>query len=244
MTARRRRVWHAFSATVGFLAGMAVASVLSMLFRAGAPAPVESGADRAAAPATSEWRAAPAPDRRVAPPVEARPSLNDTAPLVPPVATDAAIRAATENAVDELRQRRLEIPVQGATREQLTNTFNDPRGDSRRHEALDLLAPRRTPVVAVEDGTIAKLFNSVAGGITVYQFDPTTRYAYYYAHLDRYADGLSEGDAVKRGQMLGYVGTSGNAPENTPHLHFAIFALTAEKRWWQGTPIDPFEVLR
>ena len=247
MTARRRKVWHAFSAAVGFLAGMAVASVLLMLFRVGAPAPaarVEPRANIGPAPATSESRAAPVSARPAAPVIEARPSLNDRASLVPPVATDAATRAATENAVDVLRQRRLEIPVQGARREQLTNTFNDARGDSRRHEALDLLAPRRTPVVAVDDGTIAKLFNSVAGGITVYQFDPSTRFAYYYAHLDRYADGLSEGGAVRRGQVLGYVGTSGNAPENTPHLHFAIFALTAEKRWWQGTPIDPFVVLQ
>jgi murein DD-endopeptidase MepM/ murein hydrolase activator NlpD len=99
-------------------------------------------------------------------------------------------------------------------------------------------------VVAVEDGTIARLFESKRGGTTVYQFDPTTKYVYYYAHLERYADGLEEGNHVQRGQVLGYVGTSGNAPRDTPHLHFAIFRLTDKKQWWQGSPIDPFEVLK
>ena len=101
-----------------------------------------------------------------------------------------------------------------------------------------------TPVIAVEAGIIARLFNSKAGGITIYQFDPTTTYAYYYAHLERYAPGLEEGATVSRGQVIGYVGTSGNAPENTPHLHFAIFVLNEDKHWWQGTPIDPFTVLK
>jgi len=88
------------------------------------------------------------------------------------------------------------------------------------------------------------LFTSKAGGLTVYQFDPSSTYAYYYAHLERYASGLTDGDHVRRGQLLGYVGTSGNAPPDTPHLHFAIFKLTDKKRWWEGSPIDPFAVLR
>jgi murein DD-endopeptidase MepM/ murein hydrolase activator NlpD len=99
-------------------------------------------------------------------------------------------------------------------------------------------------VVAVEDGTIAKLFLSKAGGNTIYQFDPSRQYAYYYAHLERYADSLKEGEAIQRGQVIGYVGTTGNAPKNTPHLHFAVFRLSAEKRWWEGTPIDPYDILR
>ena len=118
-----------------------------------------------------------------------------------------------------------------------------PRG-GRRHEAIDILAPRGTPVKAVEDGRIARLFFSKAGGTTIYQFDPTERFCYYYAHLDRYADGLRENDQVRRGQVIGYVGTTGNAPKNTPHLHFAVFRLNAEKRWWEGTPIDPYDLLR
>ena len=110
----------------------------------------------------------------------------------------------------------------------------------RPHEAVDILAPRNTPVHAVDDGTIAKLFVSRAGGITIYQFDPSGRFCYYYAHLDRYAPGLLEGQRVSRGDVIGYVGTSGNAPPNTPHLHFAVFELDADRRWWKGRAIDPY----
>ena len=90
---------------------------------------------------------------------------------------------------------------------------------------------------------MAKLFTSKAGGLTVYQVDPSQNYAYYYAHLDRYADGLTEGKVLKKGDVLGYVGTTGNADPNTPHLHFAIFELGPEKHWWQGTPINPYPLL-
>jgi murein DD-endopeptidase MepM/ murein hydrolase activator NlpD len=136
------------------------------------------------------------------------------------------------------------VPVLGTRRDQLRGMFDELRGGSRKHEAIDILAPTGTPVVAVEDGTIAKLFLSDAGGITIYQFDPTDRYAYYYAHLDAYAPGLKDGDTVRRGQTIGFVGATGNAPKDTPHLHFAIFELTDAKRWWQGTPIDPYPILR
>ena len=144
----------------------------------------------------------------------------------------------------ELEDRNLVIPVQGIAREHLVRTFDDARGSSRKHEAIDILAPTGTPVLAVEGGKIARLFNSKAGGITIYQFDPTERFCYYYAHLERYADGLRENDMVERGQVIGYVGISGNAPKDTPHLHFAVFRLTNAKRWWEGTPIDPYDILR
>ena len=116
-------------------------------------------------------------------------------------------------------------------------------GEPHGHEAVDLLAPRNTPVRAVEDGTIAKLFVSKAGGNTIYQFDPSEQFCYYYAHLDHYANGLHDGQPVAKGEVIGYVGTSGNAPPNTPHLHFAIFKLGDDKRWWHGTAIDPYLVL-
>ncbi len=143
-----------------------------------------------------------------------------------------------------LEDRDLVVPVQGIKPDQLVRTFTDARGSSRKHEAIDILAPIGTPVVAIESGKIARLFNSKAGGITIYQFDPTERFCYYYAHLDRYADGLRENDTVKRGQVIGYVGVSGNAPKDTPHLHFAVFRLTEAKRWWEGTPVDPYDILR
>ena len=143
----------------------------------------------------------------------------------------------------ELKDRDLEVPVEGVRRDQLTRQFDDARG-GRRHEALDILAPQGTPVKAVEGGRVARLFQSKAGGITIYQFDPTETYCYYYAHLDRYAPGLREGERLQRGQVIGYVGTTGNAPKNTPHLHFAVFRLSEQKRWWEGTPLDPYDILR
>jgi murein DD-endopeptidase MepM/ murein hydrolase activator NlpD len=144
----------------------------------------------------------------------------------------------------ELSQSRLRVPIDGEDLESLKGGFAETRGGSRPHEAVDLLAPRNTPVHAVENGTIAKLFTSKAGGLTVYQFDPNAHLCYYYAHLERYADGLKDGQAVSQGDVIGYVGTTGNAPPNTPHLHFAVFELNADKRWWQGRPLDPYLVFK
>jgi len=156
----------------------------------------------------------------------------------------AGMAADDDDVVKELRKRHLELPVQGLKHGDLRDTFRETRAGTRQHEALDILAPRHTPVLAVEDGTVAKLFLSKPGGLTIYQFDPTSTYAYYYAHLERYAEGLKNGDRVERGQVIGYVGTSGNAPPDTPHLHFAIFKLADAKRWWQGTAIDPYPILK
>jgi murein DD-endopeptidase MepM/ murein hydrolase activator NlpD len=137
------------------------------------------------------------------------------------------------------------VPVAGVEASTLRSTFNDARGGgSRRHEAMDILAPRGTPVVASVAGRIVKLFTSAAGGLTIYQFDAAERYCYYYAHLDSYAANLTEGQVVAAGQVIGYVGTTGNAPPDTPHLHFAIFRLDADKRWWQGEALDPITFLR
>jgi len=143
-----------------------------------------------------------------------------------------------------LRGRSLAVPVRGLDADDLVSSFHDARGSSRQHEAIDILAPRGTDVLAVEDGTVAKLFTSRAGGLTVYQFDPSNKYVYYYAHLDRYAPNLKEGLAVRKGDVLGAVGTTGNAPKDTPHLHFAISKMDPDKRWWGGTAVDPFLVWR
>ena len=140
-----------------------------------------------------------------------------------------------------LASRSLEFPVKGH-QAALRDNFDELRG-SHPHEALDIMAPRGTPVVAVDDGTIAKLFDSKPGGHTVYQFDPTGKLAYYYAHLDRYAPGLKQGDRVRRGQVIGYVGSTGNARADAPHLHFTVFALGPSRRWWKGVAINPYEGL-
>ncbi|MCI0412788.1 M23 family metallopeptidase [bacterium] len=146
------------------------------------------------------------------------------------------------NDIKVLKQRQLLFPLQAMPRKTMKNTFRDSRGGGRLHEGVDILAPRNTPVIAIEDGKIARLWTSKFGGITVYQFDPTNSYVYYYAHLEKYAPNLKEGASVKKGQVIGYVGTSGNAPPNTPHLHFAIYRATEPGRWWQGKPIDPYPI--
>jgi len=135
------------------------------------------------------------------------------------------------------------LPVQGIRADQLQDTFTDARSEGRVHDAIDILAPNGTPVLAVADGTVEKLFDSVRGGLTVYQFEPSGRYCYYYAHLDRYADGLAEKKTIKRGEVIGYVGSTGNASPEAPHLHFEIHVLGPEKQWWKGESINPYPVL-
>jgi len=144
---------------------------------------------------------------------------------------------------DLLSQRHLTLPLPGLAARDIQDTFNQGRAGGKPHEAVDLLAPRGTPILAVEDGTIQKLFLSKPGGITIYEFEAKGIFCFYYAHLERYADGLKEGMPVKLGEVIGYVGTTGNAPPNTPHLHFAIFKLGPEKHWWQGMAINPYQLL-
>lgn len=150
--------------------------------------------------------------------------------------------AAPENAPKD-RPSNLVVPVAGIERSDLRDSYHDARSGGRTHFALDIMAPRRTPVLAATDGVIRRLFKSRQGGITIYQFGPDETFCYYYAHLDSYADGLAEGDAVRRGQVIGYVGSSGNAAEDAPHLHFSISRLGPEKRWWKGDPINPYPLL-
>lgn len=166
------------------------------------------------------------------PAVRAAPAATPTPP--DPLPRDTALLAA----------RRLTLPVQGVTPEALADTFRAARSAGRRHDAIDILAPAGTPVLAVEDGRIAKLFLSQPGGITIYQFDPSGRYSYYYAHLQGYAPGLREGQQVRRGQVIGYVGSTGNARGGAPHLHFAIARLPPDRAWWKGDALNPYPVLR
>ncbi len=136
------------------------------------------------------------------------------------------------------------IPVEGVTAAQLRDNFDERRASIQRgHEAIDIPAPAGTPVLAVDDGFIEKLFWSKPGGNTIYQFDRAKQFAYYYAHLDRYAPGLVPGQQVQRGSVIGYVGSTGNARQDAPHLHFAIFRLGPQKQWWRGEPINPFSYL-
>jgi murein DD-endopeptidase MepM/ murein hydrolase activator NlpD len=167
------------------------------------------------------------------------------ADVIAPIATAAAATPPTGDVplmLNDDALRPLIVPVAGIARTAMRDMFNDVRGN-RRHEAIDILAPRGTPVIAADDGVVKKLFTSVPGGLTVYEFDPNQRFCYYYAHLDGYASGLHEGQQLHRGEILGYVGTTGNAPKNTPHLHFALIRLDPERRWWKGTYVDPYPLL-
>ena len=137
----------------------------------------------------------------------------------------------------------LRVPIDGIRIDSFKGGFAEQRG-GHPHEAVDIVVPRDTPIHAVTDGTIAKLFLSKAGGITIYEFDLEGRLCYYYAHLARYAEGLHDGQHVSQGDVIGYVGTSGNAPPETPHLHFAIFELNADRKWWQGRALDPYLVFK
>jgi len=167
--------------------------------------------------------------------VAAKPA--STAELAPPVAPDW-------KSIEELRKKNLSLPLStGIKIESMKGQFTQGRV-GHWHHAVDLIAPRDTPIYAVEDGKIERLFESVAGGLTIYQKDKSGKFVYYYAHLERYDNAIQQGDNVKRGQVIGYVGTSGNAPPNTPHLHFAISTIGPQDSVFKGVPIDPYEVYK
>ncbi|HET7731367.1 MAG TPA: M23 family metallopeptidase [Usitatibacter sp.] len=161
--------------------------------------------------------------------------------LAPELATPSP-PTRTEAPVDPLAARKLLIPVKGLGRGDLRDNFDEKRG-MRRHHALDIMAKRGTPVLAVDDGRVVRVRRHLLGGLTVYQYDPEEKYAYYYAHLDRYANGLEEGRVLKRGELIGYVGSTGNAPATAPHLHFAITEMDHQKRWFRGKPVNPYPYL-
>ncbi len=144
----------------------------------------------------------------------------------------------------EVREPGMTLPIEGLKPSDIQDTYYQSRGGGERiHEATDILAPRGTPVHAMVDGVIQKLFVSKPGGNTIYEFDEKGELCYYYAHLDHYAEGLHEGQRVRAGDLIGYVGTTGNADPNTPHLHLAFLRLNPEKQWWKGTPENPYPTL-
>lgn len=146
--------------------------------------------------------------------------------------------------IEELKSHALLIPVAGVKPGALRSTFFEKRGEDRIHRALDIMAQRGTPVVSVDDGTLLKMHSSRAGGLTVYASDPGNRFVFLYGHMDSYHPGLREGSPLKKGDTLGLVGTTGNAPPNAPHLHFAISRNDDMSKWWRGTPLDPYPLLK
>lgn len=132
------------------------------------------------------------------------------------------------------------IPVEGIRRTALRDNFTAGRSGGKIHGALDLLAPKSTPVLAAADCIIGRLFEGPIGGIVIYAYDPDERFVYYYAHLERYRRGLAVGDRVAKGSVIGYVGSTGNASPNAPHLHFQVMKRGRGRAWWDGPPINPF----
>jgi peptidoglycan LD-endopeptidase LytH len=146
---------------------------------------------------------------------------------------------------DALRAEAPIVPVAGIAVKQLADSYDEARGGGvRKHEAMDIMAARNTPVLAALSGVLLKFHNSVAGGLTIYASDPSNRYVFMYGHLDSYRPGLKEGDALQKGEIIGFVGSTGDASPNAPHLHLAITRNDNVKEWWKGTPLNPFLVYR
>jgi peptidoglycan LD-endopeptidase LytH len=157
----------------------------------------------------------------------------DSTPAARPTVVDLAVL-----------QSELTVPVAGVAKSAVRDTYDEIRGGTRKHEALDIVAPRGTTVVSATPGRVLKLFNSKAGGLMVYAADSSERFILMYGHLDTYQPGLAEGQALRRGQPLGTVGTTGNAPPSVPHLHFAVARSSDVKQWWKGMPVNPYPLLR
>jgi peptidoglycan LD-endopeptidase LytH len=164
------------------------------------------------------------------------------APTVPHPTVPVLTPALPAEDMAYLRGRELAVPVAGVRARDVRGSFDASRGDHL-HEAVDILAPRGTPVLSADDGRVWKIRSNALGGLTVYAVDPGERFVYYYAHLDGYRRGLAEGQPLAKGDTLGYVGTTGNAPPEVPHLHFQVSRIGPDRRWWTGTPVDPTPVL-
>ena len=177
-----------------------------------------------------------------------------------PAAIDSALRTDSAHTLDVIDsapaalpsesnltvlQHELAMPLAGMSKAALHDTYNEMRGGGTRpHEALDILAPRGTPVLSATPGRVLKLFDSKAGGLMVYAADSTERFILMYGHLDAYQPGLAEGQPLRRGQQIGIVGTTGNASPTVPHLHFAIASSSDVKVWWKGSPVNPYPLLK
>jgi murein DD-endopeptidase MepM/ murein hydrolase activator NlpD len=170
-------------------------------------------------------------------------------PATAPPGKDDAAKTATATPIPVMATGhptlpRLIVPVQGVARTGFTDTWGDPREDGRRlHHGTDIMAPEGTPVIAAADGTIEKLFASGKGGTTLYERSPDGQWQYYYAHLSGYAPGVVEGQRVSAGDLIGYVGDTGDAAPGDYQLHFGLSFMRAGDGWWQGVPVNPYPLL-
>ncbi|HEY6122021.1 MAG TPA: peptidoglycan DD-metalloendopeptidase family protein [Pyrinomonadaceae bacterium] len=207
------------------------------------PAPAEGLPRSPATLPTVESLATSSPSATL--PVNASPQ---TTPTPNQIATPTPLSEPTSQPTKEIDQSyagkvSLIIPVAGINRDQLKDTFTEARSEGRVHDAIDIPAPQGTPVLAAADGEIARLFQSERGGTTIYQLSTDKKLVYYYAHLQRYADGVAAGRYVRQGEVIAYVGDTGNAGSGNYHLHFSIAVLSDPKRYWEGTNINPYPLL-
>jgi murein DD-endopeptidase MepM/ murein hydrolase activator NlpD len=172
-----------------------------------------------------------------------RPTVTHSPESRPTLATVAVVPATpAAAAIERLRDKELMIPVAGASPSKIEDSFAAGRDGDRQHNAVDILAPRNTPVVAADDGTILRLSKNTLGGITIYAADRDRHFVYYYAHLDHYRRGVTVGQKIQKGDTLGFVGTTGNAPKDIPHLHFQIMLWPSDGKYWNGEPVNPYPV--
>jgi len=203
-------------------------------------------------PATPATNVATEPTPVVTPTLDPTPSPSILEPSPTPVATpqsepglsDPAQTNTSQPSTSFVGTVNLIIPVAGVRADQLLDTFTDARSEGRSHDAIDIMAPAGTPVLAASDGEITKLFQSDRGGTTIYQLSPDKKLVFYYAHLQRYADGLYAGKYVRQGEVIAFVGDTGNAGSGNYHLHFSIAVLNDPKRYWEGTNINPYPMLK
>jgi murein DD-endopeptidase MepM/ murein hydrolase activator NlpD len=193
--------------------------------------------------ATPQTTATPQTDATPTPTASPSPTEQPTPSPLPQSSLQPQTQGGDANAA--LASMRLLLPVQGVRADELRDTFNDSRSEGRVHDAIDIMAPRNSPVLAAADGRVARLFRSVKGGITLYQFAAADEHiVLYYAHLERYADGLAEGHFARRGETVGYVGDTGNATPGNTHLHFQVYRIADPKHFWTGDNINPYPLLR
>lgn len=229
------RKWHRLVRAGFFLAGALLLAVLGT---------IRYFANRATEDAKPNATPAPSATLLPSPTVVSSISANTPTPEASPSPSPSSTIASPSTDFAGSLPYRLIIPVADVRPEQLRDTFTEARSEGRRHDAIDIIAPRGAAVKAAADGKIARLFNSEKGGITLYQLSPDQQFVFYYAHLDAYADGVKDGKPVTQGEVIGYVGDTGNAVPGNTHLHFAVWRISDPKKFWDGENLNPFPLLR
>jgi murein DD-endopeptidase MepM/ murein hydrolase activator NlpD len=199
------------------------------------------------------WSGSPSPDNSAIVPATSPSAVNANSSVAAPTsgaspelptATPSALSPGPSPVGEVTPPNDLIVPVAGVRPDQLRDTYSESRSEGRVHDAIDIPAPKDTPVLAAADGAILKLFQSERGGTTIYQLSTDKKFVYYYAHLDRYAEGLAEGHFAKQGETIAYVGDSGNAGAGNYHLHFSVATISDPRHYWQGVNINPYPLLK